>query len=30
MNGEQLPLLNGFPLRLIVLGWYSTLGQDAE
>jgi DMSO/TMAO reductase YedYZ molybdopterin-dependent catalytic subunit len=24
MNGQQLPLLNGFPLRLIVPGWYST------
>jgi hypothetical protein len=24
MNGEQLPLLNGLPLRLIVPGWYST------
>jgi DMSO/TMAO reductase YedYZ molybdopterin-dependent catalytic subunit len=24
MNDEQLPLLNGFPLRLIVPGWYST------
>ena len=24
MNGEQLPLLNGFPLRLIAPGWYST------
>jgi DMSO/TMAO reductase YedYZ molybdopterin-dependent catalytic subunit len=24
MNGEQLPMLNGFPLRLIVPGWYST------
>jgi DMSO/TMAO reductase YedYZ molybdopterin-dependent catalytic subunit len=24
MNGKQLPLLNGFPLRLIVPGWYST------
>jgi DMSO/TMAO reductase YedYZ molybdopterin-dependent catalytic subunit len=24
MNGEQLPLLNGFPQRLIVPGWYST------
>jgi DMSO/TMAO reductase YedYZ molybdopterin-dependent catalytic subunit len=24
MNGEQFPLLNGFPLRLIVPGWYST------
>jgi DMSO/TMAO reductase YedYZ molybdopterin-dependent catalytic subunit len=23
MNGEQLPLLNGFPVRLIVPGWYS-------
>jgi DMSO/TMAO reductase YedYZ molybdopterin-dependent catalytic subunit len=24
INGEQLPLLNGFPLRLIVPGWYAT------
>jgi len=24
MNGEQLPLMNGFPLRLVVPGWYST------
>jgi DMSO/TMAO reductase YedYZ molybdopterin-dependent catalytic subunit len=24
MNGQSLPLLNGFPLRLIVPGWYST------
>jgi DMSO/TMAO reductase YedYZ molybdopterin-dependent catalytic subunit len=24
MNGKQLPLLNGFPLRLIVPGWYSS------
>jgi DMSO/TMAO reductase YedYZ molybdopterin-dependent catalytic subunit len=24
LNGEQLPLLNGFPLRLIVPGWCST------
>jgi len=24
MNGEALPLLNGFPLRLIVPGWFST------
>ena len=24
MNGAQLPLLNGFPVRLIVPGWYST------
>jgi DMSO/TMAO reductase YedYZ molybdopterin-dependent catalytic subunit len=23
MNGEQLPLLNGFPVRVIVPGWYS-------
>jgi DMSO/TMAO reductase YedYZ molybdopterin-dependent catalytic subunit len=24
MNGAQFPLVNGFPLRLIVPGWYST------
>jgi DMSO/TMAO reductase YedYZ molybdopterin-dependent catalytic subunit len=24
MNGERLPLLNGFPIRLIVPGWYAT------
>jgi len=24
MNGEHLPLLNGFPLRLVVPGWYAT------
>ena len=24
MNGEPLPYLNGFPLRLIVPGWYAT------
>ena len=24
MNGVPLPLLNGFPLRLVVPGWYST------
>lgn len=24
MNGEALPLLNGFPLRLVVPGWYAT------
>ena len=24
MNGEDLPLLNGFPVRLVVPGWYGT------
>jgi DMSO/TMAO reductase YedYZ molybdopterin-dependent catalytic subunit len=24
MNGTPLPLLNGFPIRLVVPGWYST------
>lgn len=24
MNGEPIPLLNGFPLRLVVPGWYAT------
>ena len=24
MNGDALPLLNGFPLRLVVPGWFST------
>jgi sulfite dehydrogenase (cytochrome) subunit A len=24
MNGEPMPMLNGFPLRLIVPGWYAT------
>ncbi len=24
MNGTQLPLVNGFPLRLVVPGWYAT------
>jgi sulfite dehydrogenase len=24
MNEQQLPLVNGFPLRLVVPGWYST------
>ena len=24
MNGQQLPLVNGFPLRLVVPGWYAT------
>lgn len=24
MNGQALPMLNGFPLRLVVPGWYAT------
>ena len=24
MNGQALPLLNGFPVRLVVPGWYAT------
>jgi DMSO/TMAO reductase YedYZ molybdopterin-dependent catalytic subunit len=24
MNGDPLPLLNGFPVRLVVCGWYAT------
>jgi len=24
MNGEPMPLLNGFPVRLVVAGWYAT------
>jgi sulfite dehydrogenase len=24
MNGKEMPMLNGFPLRLIVPGWYGT------
>jgi len=24
MNGQPLPLLNGYPVRLVVAGWYST------
>jgi len=24
MNGADLPMLNGFPLRLVVPGWYAT------
>jgi hypothetical protein len=24
MNGKELPMLNGFPLRLVVPGWYAT------
>jgi DMSO/TMAO reductase YedYZ molybdopterin-dependent catalytic subunit len=24
MNGKPLPMLNGFPIRLVVPGWYST------
>ena len=41
MNGEMLPLLNGYPLRLVVPGWFATywikmlsdievLGTDAD
>ncbi|HEY5712858.1 MAG TPA: molybdopterin-dependent oxidoreductase [Allosphingosinicella sp.] len=29
MNGEQLPMLNGFPLRLVVPGHYSTYWMKA-
>jgi DMSO/TMAO reductase YedYZ molybdopterin-dependent catalytic subunit len=25
MNGEDLPMLNGYPVRLIVPGWYGTI-----
>src|SRR5437773_5150578 len=24
MNGEPLPMLNGFPIRLVVPGWFAT------
>ena len=24
MNGEALPMLNGFPVRLVVPGWFAT------
>src|SRR5690606_22599964 len=24
MNGEALPMLNGYPLRLVAPGWYAT------
>jgi DMSO/TMAO reductase YedYZ molybdopterin-dependent catalytic subunit len=24
MNGEEIPLLNGYPLKLVVPGWYAT------
>jgi sulfite dehydrogenase len=24
MNGQELPMLNGFPVRLVVPGWYAT------
>src|SRR4029079_18395199 len=24
MNGKNLPMLNGFPVRLVVPGWYAT------
>jgi len=27
MNGAPLPLLNGFPLRLVVPGWYAPIGS---
>lgn len=30
MNSEQLPLLNGFPLRLVVPGLFDLLGRDAQ
>jgi hypothetical protein len=26
MNGQPLPMLNGFPARLVVPGWYATYG----
>jgi DMSO/TMAO reductase YedYZ molybdopterin-dependent catalytic subunit len=29
MNGESLPLLNGFPFRLVVPGWYATYWTKA-
>jgi DMSO/TMAO reductase YedYZ molybdopterin-dependent catalytic subunit len=29
MNGQPLPLLNGFPLRLVVPGWYATYWMKA-
>lgn len=29
MNGAPLPMLNGFPVRLIVPGWYSTYWMKA-
>ncbi|MCC7340555.1 MAG: molybdopterin-dependent oxidoreductase [Bryobacterales bacterium] len=29
MNGEPLPMLNGFPLRLVVPGWYATYWMKA-
>ena len=31
MNGQALPLLNGYPIRLVVPGWYSDLlDEDAQ
>eukprot|EP01030_Chromulinospumella_sphaerica_P018271 gene18271-18125_t len=24
MNGEEIPLLNGYPLKLVVPGWYAS------
>jgi DMSO/TMAO reductase YedYZ molybdopterin-dependent catalytic subunit len=29
MNGAPLPMLNGFPLRLVVPGWYATYWVQA-
>ncbi|WP_297913274.1 molybdopterin-dependent oxidoreductase [Thiomonas sp.] len=29
MNGQSLPLLNGFPFRLVVPGWYATYWTKA-
>ena len=29
MNGKPLPLLNGYPIRLVVPGWYSTYWMKA-
>lgn len=29
MNGAELPMLNGFPLRLVVPGWYATYWTKA-
>jgi DMSO/TMAO reductase YedYZ molybdopterin-dependent catalytic subunit len=29
MNGQPLPLLNGFPIRIVVPGWYATYWMKA-